>query len=136
MKHPVAVLVRVTEEFRRETQETAEREIAEIEELLGQIDSRREQIEVGMAERASSAGEEAGRVLDERRQEMENRLADLRMQVRYIEQMPDGELMQQATVEAEAEIEPGTSWDDLVGTCIIVEDGQVVQITREDPRSG
>jgi len=131
IKYPVRVLARVTDSFRKQIRSSSEREIEHIETELERMNFREKQLETELSsKRNASESKQAREALREQKQQMQNRRSELRAQLAQLEQLENGDLIHQGTVEAEAEISPGSCWDELMSASIIVEDGEVVDIRR------
>ncbi len=125
---PVRVLVRVTEGFRQKVRQRSQREIQRLEAELQQLDLQGQRWEKDKEKGDPSGAADLRQVLRRERAVREKRRAELRARIRKLGDLQDGQLVQQGTVEAEAVVAVGMSWDRLMNAAVVIEDGKVVQI--------
>lgn len=128
VRRPVAVLARVTPALKAELKEDVRRSLERLELELRQLNLQEKRL-LGAGEdreRALQVSGEISRQRDTRRREIK----DLLGRERHIEEMEPGSLIRRGSVEAEAHIEVGDRWDEMLGWEIILEDGIVVDIRR------
>jgi len=125
---PIRVLVRVTEQFKEKLQRQAESEISRIDSELEQLQFQRKRWMSEVAKTDPKQMENLRESLDREQSSREQRKMELQAQLRQADELENGELVQQGTVEAQVEVSRGDSWDEIMNTLIIVEDGQVVEI--------
>ncbi len=129
MTRPVRVLVRVTEGFRQKMRRLALREIHRVDAELEQLDLQSRRWEQDGPEGDAARVEELREGLRRERAAREQRKAELRARIRKLGDLQDGQLVQQGTVDAEAVVAVGMSWDRLMNAAIVIEDDEVVQIS-------
>ncbi len=126
---PVRVLVRVTEGFRHKMRRLALREIQRVDAELEQLDLQSRRWEQDGSGGDAARVEELREGLGRERAAREQRKAELRGRIRKLGDLQDGQLVQQGTVDAEAVVAVGMSWDRLMNAAIVIEDDEVVQIS-------
>ena len=126
---PVRVLVRVTEGFRHKMRRLALREIQRVDAELEQLDLQSRRWEQDGPEGDAARVEEVRESFRRERTDREQRKAELRARIRKLGDLQDGQLVQQGTVDAEAVVAVGMSWDRLMNAAIVIEDDEVVQIS-------
>ena len=129
MTRPVRVLVRVTEGFRQKMRRVALREIQRVDAELEQLDLQSRRWEQDGSGGDAARVEELREGLRRERAAREQRKAELRGRIRKLGDLQDGQLVQQGTVDAEAVVAVGMSWDRLMNAAIVIEDDEVVQIS-------
>lgn len=129
MTRPVRVLVRVTEGFRQKMRRVALREIQRVDAELEQLDLQSRRWEQDGPEGDAARVEEVRESFRRERTAREQRKAELRARIRKLGDLQDGQLVQQGTVDAEAVVAVGMSWDRLMNAAIVIEDDEVVQIS-------
>ncbi len=129
MTRPVRVLVRVTEGFRQKMRRVALREIQRVDAELEQLDLQSRRWEQDGPAGDAARVEELRDGLRRERAAREQRKAELRARIRKLGDLQDGQLVQQGTVDAEAVVAVGMSWDRLMNAAIVIEDDEVVQIS-------
>ena len=130
---PVRVLVRVTEAFRQRVRRDSLREIGRVDAELEQIERQGQRWEQDASKEDPARVEVLRGTLQRERATRQKRRAQLRARIRGLKDLQDGQLVQQGTVEAEVEVRVGMSWDELMNAAIVIEDGQVVEVSGGRP---
>ncbi len=128
INRPIRVLVRVTEDFKEKLHHQATSEISRIESELEQLQFQRKRWMAEVAKKDPKKMEQLRESLDREHNAREQRKMELQRQLRQSESLEAGELVQQGTVDAKVEVSPGDSWEEIINTAIVVEDGKIVEI--------
>ncbi|MDP2858261.1 MAG: YlqD family protein [Bacillota bacterium] len=126
IKHPVSVKARVTPELKKRMASEVQESMKRLDIEVGQLDfqAKRAQFE---AEKQNAPPVLQKQLEVEKQKRLEKR-SELVGRLRDIARLEDGTEINQGTVEALSQAEPGTDWDRLYSTEIVLEDGRVVEI--------
>lgn len=128
IQRPIRVLVRVTEEFKDKLKEHTQREIQRIDTEVEQLEFQKKRWMNELAKTDPKKLQNLRESVDRELNERKKRQAELQAQGKQAERLEVGELVQQGTVQASAEISPGDRWDELMNVSVVVEDGEVKEI--------
>ena len=126
IKHSVSVKARVTPELKKRLASEVQEAMKRLDIEVGQLDfqAKRAQYE---AEKQNAPPATHKQIEAEKQKRLEKR-SELVARLRDIARLEDGTEIHQGTAEGLSEVAPGTDWDKIHSTEIVVEDGKVVEI--------
>ncbi len=128
INRPVRVLVKVTEGFKEQLRRQAKQELKRIDSELEQLQFQRKRWMSEMAKSDPKNMENLRESLEREQNSRERRKVELQSQIKQAEDLQVGEMVQQGTVESRVEVSPGDSWQEIMNTVIVVEDGEIIDI--------